>query len=114
MDTSVKPVSLSESLESVAARFIKENKKVKESENKTSGPLNQALTDFAEHRRKLKKPMTDRAKKLLLADLDKLAETDREKILIIEQSILQGWSGVFALRQQGKQTTFENLDAGRL
>ena len=77
-------------------------------------PLAEALDDFAEHRRKLKKPMTDRAKKLLLADLDKLAETDREKIAIIEQSILQGWAGLFPLRQQVKQTTFENLDAGRL
>ncbi len=77
-------------------------KRNKNNEINTSDPFSQALDDFAEHRRKLKKPMTDRAKKLLLADLDKLAETDREKILIIEQSILQGWSGVFALKQHGK------------
>ena len=82
---------------------IKEKKsKLNETKTKIPDPLDQALDDFAEHRRKLKKPMTDRAKKLLLADLDKLAETDREKILIIEQSILQGWSGVFALKQHGK------------
>ena len=78
------------------------NNKENEAKTKIPDPLAEALDDFAEHRRKLKRPMTDRSKKLLLADLDKLAETDREKILIIEQSILQGWSGVFALKQHGK------------
>ena len=80
----------------------------------SKAPLDQALDDFAEHRRKLKKPMTPRATKLLLAELDKLAATDQEKIAILNQSILSGWSGVFHLRQQGKPATFENLDAGRL
>lgn len=73
-----------------------------------------ALDDFAEHRRRLKKPMTDRAKKLLLADLDKLASTDDEKIAIINQSIVSGWLRFFPLKLQGRQTSFENLDAGRL
>lgn len=90
---------------------IKENKL---NEINTSDPFSQALDDFAEHRRKLKKPMTPRATKLLLAELDKLAATDQEKIAILNQSILSGWSGVFHLRQQGKPATFENLDAGRL
>ena len=73
-------------------------------------PLDQALDDFAEHRRKMKKPMTPRATKLLLGELDKLAATDREKIAILNQSILNGWTGVFPLKQQGKQA--ENRAAG--
>ena len=65
-------------------------------------PLDQALDDFAEHRRKLKKPLTDRARKLLLAELDKLASTDDEKIAIIDQAILSGWLKFFPLKSQGK------------
>lgn len=90
---------------------IKENKL---NEINTSDPFSQALDDFAEHRRKLKKPMTNKARKLLLNQLDRLASTDDEKIAILEQSILNGWSGLFDLKQQGKKATLENLDAGRL
>ena len=63
-------------------------------------PLDQALDDFAEHRRRLRKPMTEKAKKLLLDDLDKLASTDDEKIAIINQSIVSGWLRFFPLKQQ--------------
>ena len=67
-------------------------------------PLDQALDDFAEHRRKLKKPMTAKAEKLLRSKLDKLASTDDQKIAIIEKSILGGWPDVYELKPQDKQT----------
>lgn len=67
-------------------------------EDKTCSPeLAEALNAFAEHRKKLKKPMTDYAKKLLLNKLQKLAKTEQEQIAILNQSIENGWQGVFAL-----------------
>ena len=73
-------------------------------ENKTCSPeLEDALKAFAEHRKKLKKPMTDRAKELLLSKLSKMARTEQEQIAILNQSIMNGWQGVFPLGGERKQ-----------
>lgn len=68
-----------------------------------SPELAAALAAFAEHRKKLKKPMTDYAKKLLLKKLQKLAKTEQEQIAILNQSIENGWQGVFPLGGERKQ-----------
>lgn len=57
-----------------------------------------ALQDFEAMRNKIKKPMTDRAKKLLLAELEKLSLDRMEQIAILNQSITRCWAGVFALK----------------
>lgn len=63
-----------------------------------------ALHDFEEMRVKIKKPMTDRAKKLLLTELEKLACDRETQIAILNQSITRCWAGVFALKSdQGYQ-----------
>ncbi|PWW06290.1 uncharacterized protein DUF4373 [Paenibacillus cellulosilyticus] len=68
----------------------------------TSNPvLLSSLNSFIEFRMKIRKPMTDRAVSLLLSNLDKLGKDDKEKISILEQSILNGWQGIFALKDQG-------------
>ena len=62
-------------------------------------PFEVAIEEFKEHRKKLRKPMTDRAVDLLLQDLERLAPGDEEKqIEIINQSIKNGWQGVFGLK----------------
>ena len=72
--------------------------------DKTCSPeLAEALAAFAEHRKKLKKPMTDRAKELLLSKLSKMASTEQEQIAILNQSIVNGWQGVFSLGGERKQ-----------
>jgi hypothetical protein len=81
----------------------KEKKRiVKESKEKSA--LEIAVDDFIDFRKKIRKPMTDRAVELLFINLDKLAQDDETKIAIINQSILKGWQGVFSLKQerQGK------------
>ena len=56
------------------------------------------MDDFAEMRRKIRKPLTDRAKALTLSELEKLAPGDEEKkIAILNQSIQRSWQGVFPL-----------------
>lgn len=59
--------------------------------------LDQAIENFKEHRRKLRKPMTDHAVDLLKAKLDTLATTDEEKIALIENAIEKGWQGVYPM-----------------
>lgn len=63
--------------------------------------LDAALNDFAEMRKKMRKPLTDRALSLTLSELEKLAPGDDEKkIAILNQSIQRGWQGVFPLKDE--------------
>ena len=48
--------------------------------------------------RRMGKPMTDRAKKLMLTELRKLSEDREEQIAILDQSVKRSWAGVFALK----------------
>lgn len=58
-----------------------------------------ALKDFEEMRKKLKAPMTDKAKELLLSKLTKLAgDNDDLKVRILEQSVEHSWKGVYELK----------------
>ena len=81
-------------------------------ENKTCSPeLAEALAAFAEHRKKLKKPMTDRAKELLLSNLSKMGATEQEQIAILSQSIVNGWQGVFPLGGDRKKQSYNRPTA---
>jgi hypothetical protein len=51
--------------------------------------------DFEEHRKKLRKPMTDRARNGVVSDLGKLGGDPNA---ILAQSITRGWAGVFELK----------------
>lgn len=63
--------------------------------------LDVALNDFAEMRKKMRKPLTDRALALTLSELEKLAPGDDDKkIAILNQSIQRGWQGVFPLKDE--------------
>ena len=65
-------------------------------DTKEESPLNSALEDFREYRKKIKKPMTEKAEDLLLKKLERLAPNNQDlQIKIIEQSIVNGWTGVF-------------------
>lgn len=60
--------------------------------------LLRALQDFAKMRTRIKKPLTDRAKELTIADLRKLSSDPSEWVAILDQSVQRGWQGVFALK----------------
>ena len=77
-----------------------------EEKHKGASALDVALNDFAEMRKKMRKPLTDRAIALTLSELEKLAPGDDEKkIAILNQSIQRGWQGVFPLKDEHKQTS---------
>ena len=69
-----------------------------------------AWAAFAEMRKKIKAPFTDRAQQLLLKDLLKFSPADAVKSL--EQSTKNGWRGVFPPREDsGQQLPFRAQDA---
>ena len=58
------------------------------------------LKDFKEMRIKIKKPMTEKAEELLLINLNKLSKNEGEQVAILNQSILNCWQGVYALKDK--------------
>ena len=62
--------------------------------------LHEPIKKFIEHRKKIKKTMSDHATELMLKKLVELSGGDIEtSIQILEQSILNGWAGVFPLKE---------------
>ena len=75
----------------------------KENTKKQKSEFDIALEEFEKMRRRIRKPLTDRAKELVLKKLDDLADTEEEKIEILNQSILNSWQGVFPLNNDTKK-----------
>ena len=80
--------------------------------------LESALTDFVEHRKAMKRPLTDKGVDLIREDLEKLAPGDVEKqVAILNQSIKRGWQGVFPLKEEKKgppiKSSYDNLPPKR-
>lgn len=63
-----------------------------------SKDLQDALHDFVDMRTKARKPLTVRAMKLSLNELDKLAVDDVTKIAIVNQSIVHSWLTFYKLQ----------------
>lgn len=95
-------------------KYIKKEKKKKSNFDKTienytdSEELREAILEFIKFRKGIKSSLTDRALTLLLRNLDKFAKNDNEKIEIINQSILNGWKGIFPLKIDPKQNNLFN------
>lgn len=60
--------------------------------------LIETLKSFIEFRKSIKAKMSDHAINLLLKNLNKLTESDNEKIEILNQSIVNGYKGVFPIK----------------
>ncbi len=78
-----------------------DNKKKNNKKEKDLSPFEQALVDFTDHRKALKKPLTEHGLKLIVSKLEKLEPVSVEnRIKILEQSMLNGWTGVFPLKKE--------------
>lgn len=77
----------------------------------TSNPdLNKAIEDFVDMRKRIKKPLTERALNILFVKLDTLSGgNDSNKIKILENSILNCWQGIFELKPEQKEKTQEEI-----
>ena len=70
--------------------------------------LDKAITDFVKYRKEIKKPLTDKGIELTIKRLNKLSGGDNDKaIRIIEQSISQGWQGLFELHEGKQENVFD-------
>ncbi len=71
--------------------------------------LNQAFIDFVDMRKKIKKPMTERAIDLAMNNLQKLSNGDNEiAIQILERSVMNSWLGLFPLSDsKSRNNTFD-------
>ena len=65
--------------------------------------LNEAILSFIEFRKSAKKPMSDRAVTLLIGKLKKLTDDTNEQIEILEQSIVNGWTGIYPLKGEERK-----------
>jgi len=88
------PTSSSTSIPSSFTKGLKETHKGK-SEN-----FWQTIEQFISFRKKMKKPMTEYAVKLLIGKLEKLSREELEQIEIMNQSIMSSWLGVFPLKDK--------------
>jgi hypothetical protein len=79
----------------------KEYKKVKKYYDDEA--LNSAFSDYVDMREQIKKPMTDRAITLAQNKLEDLSGGDSSiAIEILNQSVLNGWQGLFPLKAESK------------
>jgi hypothetical protein len=58
-------------------------------------------TDFKEFRIRIKAPLTDRATKNIISELEKFRNEGQDPEAIINQSITRGWRGVFKIKGGG-------------
>ena len=61
--------------------------------------LRKALKDYVDHRKQIKHALTEKALDLCLKKLEQFSTDPAEQIQIINQSIMQGWVGLFPLKQ---------------
>jgi hypothetical protein len=66
--------------------------------------LERAIDDFIEMRKVSRKVMTARAKAMMLKRLDELATTEDDKVKILNQSTINNWSNIYALKQEYKKS----------
>lgn len=66
--------------------------------------VNRAILDYIDYRVKTKKPLTDRALELMLEKLQEMSADPREQVCILNQSIMNGWQGIFPLKEKKQET----------
>lgn len=105
----------------------KNNKKVSKAQSKPvenfdsiiqksteSTELRETLVEFVKFRKLIKKPMTNKALELIIAKLNKLGTSDKERVAILNQSIERGWAGVFSLKDEEPQSKGYQVDPRKL
>lgn len=70
--------------------------------------LKDTLYEFIKHRKAIKVPLTTLALKKTLKKLNILAENDVLKIEILETSIMNGWRGIFPIKDNEQQSDKAN------
>lgn len=65
--------------------------------------IEEVFAYFREHRRRLHAPMTEYAETLIRRKLERIErEHGHDPVEVLQQSIEEGWKGVFPLRESGR------------
>ena len=78
-----------------------------------SSSFKEIWESFREHRKEIKKRMTIRSETMLLKKLKEMATDETEAIKIIEQTIAQGWQGLFEIKNEAKYGTKASTNRGK-
>lgn len=98
--------------------YIREDKEEEKDETKQKdacapAELGDAWSAYAEMRQKMRKPLTDAAKQFVLRALESFAPGDPDaQRQILEQSILNGWAGVYPLKTKEAPEPPASYDIG--
>lgn len=68
--------------------------------------LKDVIYEFIQHRINIKKPLTELALKKILNQLNKWDYTNEECIVCLNNSIMNGWQGIFEIKKQTQQSNF--------
>ena len=71
--------------------------------------LRDTVLEYVKSRKALKRPLTEHALELMLKKLDNMTTDNDEKIAILEQSITNGWIGIFPLKQDKKKDALSDF-----
>lgn len=74
--------------------------------------IKKALDGFVEMRKKINKPLTEKAMQLAINKLKELSDSERTQIAIINESVIHNWQSFYPLKQQEKpkQTNYNNYE----
>lgn len=77
--------------------------------------VKQEIYEFIKMRKLMKKPLTDRALKLLISKLKKLSSIPAEQVQILDNSIMNNWQGIFPLKNNNgyQNNNYGNTEAKR-
>lgn len=64
-----------------------------------SKKVEEVFKEYVEHRKKLKAPMTDLAIAKAISKLNQMYDNEKDQIECIEQSIINGWKGLFEIKK---------------
>ena len=69
-----------------------------------SDQVRERVRSFVEVRKAAKAPMTETAVKMMLKKLTEMTTKEEEQIAILEQSIINGWKGIFPIKETQTQS----------
>lgn len=73
---------------------------------------NEVWEEFKQHRKQLKKPMSELAQKKSIKQLEKWRSEGQDVVEVIEASIANGWQGLFEIKSQGEAHGKGNSNLG--
>ena len=83
---------------------VQEEEEVQKKGENQESDFDKAFKEFKKMRGKIRAPLTERAEKLIMSELQKLAgDNEQKKIEILEKSIVNCWKDVYPLKTDNKK-----------